>query len=156
MPDVRFYHLTEVPLERALPVMLERTLERGQRAVVRGGHAERLRFLDTLLWTADEAGFLPHGIDGDPEPARHPVWLTAGTEAPNGASLLFLIDGAMAGTGEMEAMETTAILFDGHDPTAVEAARDQWRAVTGAGLAAVYWAQGAGGRWEKRHEARAE
>ncbi len=51
-------------------------------------------------------------------------------------------------------MQTTAILFDGHDPAAVEAARDQWRTITGANLAAVYWAQGDGGRWEKRHEAK--
>lgn len=153
MPEVRFYHLTELPLERVLPTMLERTLERGQRAVVRGGHADRLRFLDTQLWTADEAGFLPHGIDGDPEPARHPVWLTTADATPNDPDVLFLIDGAGAGTGEMQTMETTAILFDGHDPAAVEAARGQWRTVTGAGLAAVYWAQGAGGRWEKRHEA---
>ena len=154
MPEVRFYHLTELPLERVLPTMLQRTLDRGQRAVVRGGHAERLRFLDTLLWTADDAGFLPHGIDGDPEPARHPVWLTTGDKTPNAASVLFLIDGAGAAAGEMQGMETTAILFDGHDPAAVEAARVQWRAVTDAGLAAVYWAQGAGGRWEKRHEAK--
>lgn len=156
MPEVRFYHLTEVPLERALPTMLQRTLERGQRAVVRGGHADRLRFLDVQLWTADDAGFLPHGIDGDPDPDRHPVWLTTHSDRPNGADVLFLIDGAVAEVHEMTGMETTAILFDGHDPAAVEAARGQWRAVTGAGLAAVYWAQGTGGRWEKRHEAKAE
>lgn len=153
MPEVRFYHLTESPLEAALPVMLERTLRRGQRAVVRGGHPDRLRFLDTLLWTRDEAGFLPHGIDGDSDPDRHPVWLTARAEIPNGAAALFLIDGADAGTDEMAALDITAILFDGHDAAAVGAARDQWRRVTGASLPAVYWAQEAGGRWVKRHEA---
>jgi len=152
MPEVRFYHLTEVPLERALPVMLARTLERGQRAVVRSGHAERLGFLDTLLWTADDAGFLPHGIDGDGDADRQPVWLTTRPEVPNGATALFLIDGADASSDEVAAMEVTAILFDGHDPAAVEAARGQWRAVTAAGLSAVYWAQAPGGRWEKKHE----
>ena len=153
MAEVRFYHLTEAPLEAALPVMLERTLERGPRAVVRGGHVERLRFLDGLLWTRDEAGFLPHGIDGDPDADRQPVWLTTQAEIPNGAKTLFLIDGAEAGTGEMSALEITAILFDGHDPAAVEAARNQWRTVTAAKLSAVYWAQSDGGRWIKKHEA---
>lgn len=152
MPEVRFYHLTEVPLERALPTMLERTLARGQKAVVRGRNAERLRFLDAQLWTADDAGFLPHGIDGDADPDRQPVWLTTGPDTPNDADVLFLIDGAIAGAAEIAARATTAILFDGHDPAAVEAARGQWREVTGDGLAAVYWAQGAGGKWEKRHE----
>ena len=152
MPEVRFYHLTQTPIEQTLPVMLERTLARGGRAVVRGGQPERLAFLNTLLWTADEAGFLPHGMDGDPEPARHPIWLTGASDVPNAAKTLFLIDGAAAGLQDMQAMEITALLFDGQDPAAVEAARVQWRAVTGAGLKAVYWAQEAGGRWVKRSE----
>ncbi len=51
MGEVRFYHLTELPLERVLPQMLERTLARGQRAVVRGSHAERLGWLDRMDMT---------------------------------------------------------------------------------------------------------
>ena len=155
MSEIRFYHLTQTPLEGALPTMLERTLDRGQRAIVRGGHADRLRFFDGLLWTANDASFLPHGIDGDPHPDRHPVWLTTGSDNPNGANVLFLIDGALAATDEMAGLETTAILFDGHDEAAVEGARDQWRTVTSAKLAAVYWAQ-EGGRWVKKHEAKAD
>ena len=152
MGEVRFYHLTELPLERVLPPMLERALARGQRAVVRGGRAERLSWLDRELWVWKDESFLPHGIDGDPDPPRHPVWLTASSAVPNGAVALFLVDGAGAATDEMAAMEVTAILFDGHDPAAVEAARAQWRAIAAAGLPAVYWAQ-EGGRWVKKHEA---
>ncbi|MEM6663743.1 MAG: DNA polymerase III subunit chi [Pseudomonadota bacterium] len=152
MTEVRFYHLTEAPLERALPVMLIRTLERGQRAVVRGGHAERLGFLNGLLWTGGGTGFLPHGMEGDPDPAHHPVWLTTKDDTPNGANTLFLIDGATASTEEMQARSVTAILFDGHDPAAVDAARDQWREVAAANLTAVYWAQTSTGGWEKKAE----
>jgi DNA polymerase III subunit chi len=150
--EVRFYHLTDLPLERVLPQMLERALSRGQRAVVRGTRPERLGWLDRQLWVWSDESFLPHGLDGDPDPHRHPVWLTTAREVPNGAAALFLVDGAGAETDEMTAMEVTAILFDGHDAGAVEAARAQWRSVTGAGLAAVYWAQ-EGGRWVKKHEA---
>lgn len=152
MSEVRFYHLTEVPLERALPVMLDRTVSRGGRAVVRGSHAERLTFLNGLLWSVDEASFLPHGMDGDPDPDRHPIWLTTGQDIPNDPSTLFLIDGATANTDEIAALEITAILFDGHDATAVEGARNQWRMATDAGFSAVYWAQESGGRWVKMHE----
>lgn len=155
MAEVRFYHLTDFPLERALPTMLERALSRGQRAVIRGGHGERLRYLDAQLWTADAASFLPHGIDGDPEPARHPIWLTETTALPNAPDVLFLIDGSDAGEEEFRSMTVTAILFDGHDPAAVAAARTQWRRVAGAGVAAVYWAQ-EGGRWVKKQETRPE
>lgn len=155
MAEVRFYHLTEVPLERALPTMLERTLDRGGRAVVRGGHAERLDFLNTHLWTYGDGSFLPHGSAADGHAARQPVWLTTGADVPNGARTLFLIDMAEASPEEIGAMEVTAILFDGHDAEAVAAARAQWKTVTGAGLAAVYWAQTPDGRWEKKHEAAA-
>jgi DNA polymerase-3 subunit chi len=152
MAEVRFYHLTELPLERALPVMLEKTLERGQRAVIRGGHAERLGYLDTHLWTYGDGTFLPHGSAEDGHGEKQPVWLTTGPDCPNNPNTLFLIDGAEAGPGEMAGLDVTAILFDGHDPAAVQAARGQWKAVTGAGLKAVYWAQEAGGRWVKKNE----
>ncbi|MEM1298314.1 MAG: DNA polymerase III subunit chi [Pseudomonadota bacterium] len=151
MPEVRFYHLTQLPLERALPVMLEKTLERGQRAVIRGGNSERLEFLNTHLWTYGDGTFLPHGSADDGHGAHQPIWLTTGDDMPNGAKTLFLVDGGSAELPEMQGIDLTAILFDGHDPAAVEAARDQWRAVTGAGIAAVYWAQ-EGGRWVKKHE----
>ncbi len=151
MGEVRFYHLTELPLERALPQMLERALARGQRAVVRGTLSDRLGWLDRQLWTFSDESFLAHGLDGDPDPPRHPVWLTTSTAVPNGAAALFLIDGAAAVPDEMAAMAVTAILFDGHDPSGVETARAQWRAVAGAGLPAVYWAQESG-RWVRKHE----
>ncbi|MEO1492110.1 MAG: DNA polymerase III subunit chi [Pseudomonadota bacterium] len=155
MAEVRFYHLTETPLERALPTMLERTLARGGHAVVRGAHGERLGFLNSHLWTYDDAGLLPHGIEGDADAALQPIWLTTGTDRPNEAGTLFLIDGAEAGPDEMAALDVTAILFDGHDPAAVEQARGQWRGVTAAGLQAVYWAQTPDGGWTKKAESAA-
>lgn len=151
MGEIRFYHLTELPLERALPAMLERTLARGQRAVLRGTDKGRLAALDGHLWAYADESFLPHAMDGDPAPADQPIWLTMAADIPNGAAALFLIDGASAPMDELAAMQITAILFDGHDAAAVEAARGQWREVTEAGLPAVYWAQ-QGGRWVKRHE----
>lgn len=150
MGEVRFYHLTVQPLERALPVMLERTLARGQRALIRGTDRARLDHLDGHLWTYDEASFMPHGREGDLDPSRHPIWLTDREGNANGAGTLFLIDGANAGEDEMAAMEVVAILFDGHDEQAVEHARGQWRAATGAGLAAVYWAQSESGGWQEK------
>jgi DNA polymerase-3 subunit chi len=49
-------------------------------------------------------------------------------------------------------MERVCILFDGNDDAAVQVARGQWKALTGAGCAAQYWSE-AGGRWEKKAEA---
>ena len=46
MTEILFYHLQHQPLERVLPTLLEKTLERGWRAVVQtsggaGGSARR-------------------------------------------------------------------------------------------------------------------
>ena len=152
MAEIRFYHLTDSPLERALPRMLELTLERGGRAVVRGKHPERLKFLETHLWTYQDDAFLPHGLAEDPHASAQPVLLTTSANILNGAETLFLIDGAEPDFAEVAALNLTAILFDGHDPVAVDAARGQWRSTVAADLTAVYWAQEKG-RWTKKAEA---
>ena len=67
MTEVRFYHLQRKTLEDALPQILEKTLERGWRAVVMAGSEERVEALTQHLWSYKEFGFLPHGSarDGD-------------------------------------------------------------------------------------------
>lgn len=150
MAEVRFYHLTERPLERALPVMLEKSLARGWRVVVQGTDEARLERLSGVLWSRE--GFLPHGSKADGQGPRQPVWLTAGNDRPNRPDTLFLIDGAEAPTDEMAALQMVAILFSGADTDALEAARSQWREVTGAGLKAVYWQETAEGGWVKKSE----
>ena len=152
MAEVRFYHLTERPLEAVLPVMLERSLARGWRALVRGTDEGRLEALSHALWTWRDESFLAHGTPVDGAPHLQPIWLSPEAANPNGANALFLVDGAEAGADELAAMELSAILFDGLDAASVERARGQWRLVTGAGLTAVYWAQDPGGGWVKRHE----
>lgn len=150
MAEVRFYHLTQTPLATALPPMLERCLARGWRAVVRGGHPARLAALDHHLWTYGDTAFLPHGTAADGPGVDQPIWLTCADDLPNAPNTLFLIDDAPAAPDELARFETVALLFDGQDPAAVEAARARWRAVTAQGLAAVYWAQDPAGAWVKK------
>ena len=79
MGEVRFYHLTERPLEQVLPVMLERSLERGWRVLVRGTEPARIEALSARLWTHGDASFLAHGTASDGDAARQPVWLCCDT-----------------------------------------------------------------------------
>ena len=94
MTEVRFYHLQRKTLEQALPQLLEKTLERGWRAVVMAGSEARVEALNGLLWTYTREGFLPHGTKKDGYAERQPVWLTDSDENPNNANVLFLVDGA--------------------------------------------------------------
>jgi DNA polymerase III subunit chi len=141
MPEVLFYHLTASPLERNLPALLERALERGWRVVVRCGSAAGLAALDTALWTYSEESFLPHGTASMAHPELQPVYLTLGPEVPNAANVLLLVEGGRATVAEMGCFERTCLMFDGGDPGVVETARADWRAVTVAGYSAKYWAQ---------------
>ncbi|HTE36042.1 MAG TPA: DNA polymerase III subunit chi, partial [Reyranella sp.] len=51
--EVNFYHLTKSSLEDALPRLLVKTLQAGERAVVMLGSPERVDALNTHLWTYD-------------------------------------------------------------------------------------------------------
>ncbi len=149
MAEVLFYHLQRQPLEAVLPTLLEKSLERGWRAVVQAVSDERLSALDDHLWTFREESFLPHGTDREPHAEDQPVVLTTGTANPNGASIRFLVEGAEIPT-DAASYQRMVILFDGTDPHALALARDQWRAVKAAGHDATYWQQDAGGRWERK------
>ena len=148
MTEVLFYHLQRQPLERVLPELLEKCLERQWRVVVQLGSEERRDALDAHLWTYRDEGFLPHGTTKDGNAALQPVWLTTGDDNPNGATVRFLADGAEE--PDFAGYERVVLLFDGNDPDAVERARTQWGAAKTAGHDATYWQQSDRGRWEKK------
>jgi DNA polymerase III subunit chi len=148
MAEVLFYHLTATSLEASLPELVERSLARGWRVVLRCGSEAGLAAIDGMLWTYRDDSFLPHGTAAAGNAARQPVYLTLGDEVPNRAEVLMLADGARATLDEMARFERTCLIFDGHDERAVEAARADWRMVAGS-LPAKYWAQEQG-RWVLR------
>ena len=147
MPEIGFYHLLSMPLERALPRLLERARAAGHRIVVRAASAERVEHLNALLWTYDEASFLAHGSARDGNAADQPIWLTAAAENPNKASLLILVDGVEA--DDAARFSRIADMFDGNDEDAVAAARERWRRAKAAGHSLTSWPQTAAG-WEKK------
>jgi DNA polymerase-3 subunit chi len=147
MSEIGFYHLTRTPMDQALPKLLGRVLSGGGRAVVRVGEPERLAALDSSLWLCADPDWLPHGTPQTGQAELQPIWLTTEDEAPNGARLLFLVDGAdSARLGEFDRVFD---LFDGQDDAAVAAARRRWSAAKAAGHVLTYWQQGARG-WEKK------
>jgi DNA polymerase III subunit chi len=147
--EILFYHLQRQPLDVVLPKLIERSLERGWKAVVQAVTAERLAALDDLLWTYSEESFLPHATDRDPDASREPIVLTVGDSNPNEATVRFLVEGA-ALPADPEAYERLVILFDGQDDDALAAARKTWSGLKAGGLTPTYWQQDETGRWEKK------
>lgn len=147
MAEVLFYHLEVRPLEAVLPQLLEKTLERGWRAVVEIGSTERAEALDAHLWTYRDDAFLPHGRAGEDNEARQPVVLTTDGANPNAATVRFFVDRAVP--AGIEGYERIVYLFSGHDPDAIAEARIAWKALQ-AGNSVTYWQQEPSGRWVKK------
>lgn len=149
MAEFWFYQLERSDLEKALPPLLEKCLQRGWRAIVRGGSAERLDALDAVLWTFRDDSFVPHARAGaGVDASRQPVLLTLDGGNPNRAQALFLIDGAEP--GDLGGFERAVLMFDGGDSVALESARSRWKEARAAGLSASYWRETGAGKWEKQ------
>ncbi len=149
MTEVLFYHLQEQPLEKVLPNLLERSLERGWRAVVQASSEDRVDALDAHLWTFSDDSFLPHGTDREASAAEQPILLTANEHNLNGASVRFLIDGAPI-PADAGSYQRLVLLFDGGDPEAVAAARERWTAAKAQGFEVTYWQPDERGRWQRK------
>ena len=149
--EVWFYHLTRQPLDRTLPVLLERSVERGWKAVVQARSEERLNALDEVLWTYTDDGFLAHGTARDGDAELHQVWLTTGADNPNAAKVRFFVENAeiapvIANAGDYDRV---ILMFDGNDEEELQGARAQWKQLKDEGRDLSYWKQGENGGWEK-------
>jgi DNA polymerase-3 subunit chi len=149
MTDVLFYHLQRQPLERVLPLLLEKSLERGWRVVVQAASDERIDALDAHLWTYRDDSFLPHGTAREADAAAQPVLLVTDDRNPNDAQVRFLVDGA-AVPADAAAYERIVLLFDGEDDDALAAARQRWAEAKAQGFAVTYWQTDDQGRWVKK------
>jgi DNA polymerase-3 subunit chi len=149
MTEIYFYHLQRQPLERVLPALLEKSLQRGWRVVVQGASEERIEALDAHLWTFRDDSFLPHGTHKQPDAAEQPILLTISDHNPNKADIRFLIEGAPV-PDDASPYQRIVLLFDGEDEDAVAAARTHWAQAKERGLDATYWQSDEQGRWVKK------
>jgi DNA polymerase III subunit chi len=149
MTEILFYHLQEQPIEKVLPNLLERSLERGWRAVVQASSEDRVDALDAHLWTFSDDSFLPHGTDREAAAAEQPILLTVREHNPNNASVRFLIDGAPI-PADAGSYQRLVLLFDGGDPEAVAVARERWTAAKAEGFDVTYWQTDERGRWQRK------
>ncbi len=145
-PPVSIYRLGRSPLDAVLPVLLQKSLEQGMRAVVRAA-PEMVAALNRMLWTWRDDSFLPHGSREDGPPGQQPVYLTGGGENPNDAELLVILDGAEAVS--LDNCRRCLYLFDGGDPEAApraDALQRDWQA---QGAQITRWQQDDSGNWKQ-------
>lgn len=148
--DVGFYHCTRAPALDVAVRLAAKAHAGGQRLLVLG-KAERLADLDRLLWTFDDASFLPHGQAGAGDDAEQPVLLAQALEdgpAANGARLLLLMETGLP--PGFDGFDRVLNLFEDGTP-AHERARADWKALQARdNVQRSYWQQKDNGGWDKR------
>jgi len=149
LTEILFYHLQRQPIDKVLPALIEKSLERGWRVVVQSSSEERVDALDAHLWTFRDDSFLPHGTYKESNAPEQPILLTVSADNPNAASVRFLIDGAPIPL-DAASYQRLVLLFDGGDPEALESARSRWREAKEQGFEATYWQADEEGRWQRK------
>lgn len=151
MTETLFYHLERRSLEDVLPGLIEKSLERGWRALIKTESAERSDALDNLLWTYDEASFLAHAQEGEGEPGRQPVLITVEDRNSNDANILFCVGGAEPSDWtSLSSLARVVMLFDGRDAGFLARARAAWNKAKAAGHDVTYWKESSSGKFEKQ------
>ncbi|MCY4034330.1 MAG: DNA polymerase III subunit chi [Hyphomicrobiales bacterium] len=149
MTECLFYEIRGRALEKVLADLLEKSLQRGWRVLVRAGSKERVLDLNAKLWTYKDDSFLPHGCFKDGDAAEQPVYLEEPDEDagnPNGAEVLVLAEGGTA--SDWNNYQRCITLLDGFDDEQIEQAKTWRESLAAEGVDAVWWRQGDKG-WEK-------
>ena len=145
--DYWFYHLEVSTLEGVLPGLLEKTLSKGWRALVKLPES-KLAELDSFLWTFRDDSFLPHGREDEPQAELQPILLSATAESAKGFDAVFLLDGAEI--EDMEGVSRAMVMINGRAAEDVQRERGRWKALKETGASLAYYLQDDRGRWEKK------
>lgn len=149
--QVTFYELIATSLEKTLPKILEKVYEGGLKAVVRTT-SERLKAINSAMWTYTTMGFLPHGSASDPAEfiPHQPIWLTAANDNPINATVLVITNEVYATDSAIGSVfERLVDIYDGNDQSSVQTAKERMTSYKAAGNEVVLWKQNLKGAWEK-------
>ena len=142
-----FYHLEASTVEGVLPGLLEKTLQKGWKALVKLPEAQ-LSEMDDYLWAYKDDSFLPHGRDDEPMADQQPITLSAAAKTAEGHQAVFLLGGAEI--ENMGGVERCMVMINGRSEADVIKERSRWKALKAKGATLSYWQQTDRGGWEKK------
>eukprot|EP00919_Chromeraceae_sp_WS-2016_P079790 GHVR01188794.1.p1 GENE.GHVR01188794.1~~GHVR01188794.1.p1 ORF type:complete len:152 (+),score=19.28 GHVR01188794.1:220-675(+) len=146
-PTHWFYHLEGSTIENVLPDLLEKTLAKGWRALVKLPQ-DMLTEMDDLLWTFRDESFLPHGRDDEPLADWQPILLSSDLQSAAGFDAVFLIGGAEV--ADMDGVVRAMVMINGRAEADVSRERGRWKTLKDEGADMAYYQQNSRGGWEKK------
>lgn len=147
MTEYWFYHLEASTLEGVVPGLLEKTLQKGWRALVKLPES-KLAQMDELLWTFRDDAFLPHGRDDEPLAELQPILISSKLESAVGFDAVFLIDGAEV--KDIADASRVMVMINGRSQDDISRERSRWKTLKSEGANLAYYQQDDRGRWAKK------
>lgn len=160
MTEILFYHLEQRPLEQILPLLLEKTLEKGWKAIIETLDNSQEKALSETLWTYSDDSFLAHNIVSSAKNALYEeqnILITTKQDNVNNANVRFFVNGAIVRASDE--YERLVYMFDGHNSDAVQSARNAWKELSQKAISKketpqknilTYWQQSNSGVWQKK------
>ncbi len=148
MTTINFYHLTKLPVGKALPKLLEKVIMADKRVLVQIPNESRVEQLNKEMWTYTTKFFLPHGAKGDGFEDEQPIYLTASNENANRATILAMVENTIV--DNIGDFEKCIYMFDGNDEPQLQTARGHWKDFKSKGHELTYWQQNSKGGWEAK------
>lgn len=148
MSEILFYAAPRAGLRALLPRLLQACLEHQWRALVQTASPQQSAAWDEWLWTYAPNSFLPHGRADAKHAADQPICISHDEAAPNGAQVLFLLDGSARANADR--FQRCVYVFEdaGADSPLRARMEAAWRQHHAAGAAPVWW-QRVRGRWQQ-------
>ena len=147
MTEHWFYHLEHATVESVLPMLLEKSLEKGWRCLVKTT-PDTLQYFDEFLWSFKDDSFLPHGRDDEPLADLSPVILSSTLQAADGADVVILLGGE--DIEELSGVTRCLFMINGKNSDDVQNARARWVRLKKLGANLSYYQQDDRGRWQKK------
>ena len=148
MSEIRFYHMEQSTLDQALPTIALKAYQSGKNVLIKTPDAKEAKRIDALLWGFSETSFLPHGVDGDKNAPKQPVFITSKDKNPNAAEILILTHGCV--WESIDDFSLCCEMLDGRIETQISDARARWKTYKNGNHDLTYWRQDENGKWHKK------
>ena len=148
MSEVFFYHLTQTPLEVALPKILERALSANWSIEVRANVNTNLEDMSNSIWKGSEESFLPNCLETHEDVQDYPIVLS-NSPLKKLRDCLIVVDQAELQENDVESHKRVCLIFDAKNEVQLSNARKSWKSFSEAGVNTVYWAE-SNGKWYRK------
>lgn len=144
MSETRFYELSQVTIEKALPQLLYKIYSNMRKPILLLLNDEtQINSFDRLLWSFSSNKFLPHGTKNNSKEHIKPLFLTNIEDNQNAAEIL--VSTKIAKNENFKASFSSQIfMFSGEKS---EDFISLFRELKNNDLKTTYWQQDANGKW---------